>query len=167
MSNPLFDDWDDDEDDADNGPAGLRKALKETQKQLKQAQQQLAEQNKVIRKRTISDALSAKGLNPKLAALVPSDLESTEEAITSWVEEFSDVFAPAAQAPEQSGDGTPDVEGQAANQSFYSEEELVQQGVIDRASGAQSAPTSAATLEQKLKGAQSLEELLAIAQGGQ
>lgn len=169
MSNPFeFSDWDDDDEDSSessSGPAGLRKALKDAQKQLKQAQQQLAEQGKTIRKRTIADALAAKGLNPKLAALVPADLEPTEEAVTTWVEEFSDVFAPASvNTPPEAGPSEP--EGQAANQSFYTEEELAAQGIINRADTGNSAPTGAATLEAKLQGAESMEELLKIAQGG-
>ena len=143
MSNFDLDDWDDEEEETSTGPANLRKALKDAQRKLKAAEQQLADQGKTIRKRTIGDAIAAKGLNPKLAALVPSDIESTEEAINAWVE------------------------GQVANQSFYTEEELAAQGIINRANGGHAAPPgSEASTFEKLQSASSMEEILQIAQGG-
>lgn len=168
MSDQYYNEWDeDDEQDEDSsGPAGLRKALKEAQKQLKAAQAQLSEQNKVIRKRTISDALAAKGLPAKLAALVPSDVEPTEEAVTAWVDEYSDVFGVGSQAAPASEGGTSQPEGQAANQSFFSESELEAQGVMSRADGAQSVPTSPGVTADKLAGAENLEELMRVIQGG-
>lgn len=168
MSEQYYNEWeDDDEQDEDSsGPAGLRKALKDAQKQLKAAQQQLSEQNKVIRKRTINDALVAKGLNPKLAALVPPDLEPTEEAVTAWVNEYSDVFAGVSQPTAESEGGSSQPEGQVANQSFFTESELEAQGVMGRADGAHSVPTSPGVTADKLAGAENLEELMRVIQGG-
>ena len=127
MSNFDLDDWDDEEEETSTGPANLRKALKDAQRKLKAAEQQLADQGKTIRKRTIGDAIAAKGLNPKLAALVPSDIESTEEAINAWVEEFADVFTPASVGKESEG-GSEGSEGQVANQSFYTKKNSLHKG---------------------------------------
>lgn len=161
-----FNDWDDDDDEElSNGPADLRKALKATQKKLRDAEKLLTDQGKTIRKRTIIDALAAKGLNKKLAALVPSDIEPTEEAVTAWVEEFSDVFAFSSQGESSPEGGTSEPEGQVANQSFYSEEELMAQGIIERADTAHSAPPGAVNLEQRIANANSVEEILKIARG--
>ena len=166
MSDFDLDDWDEDEE-TDNGPGDLRKALKAAQRKLKAAEQALADQGKTIRKRTISDAIAAKGLNPKLAALVPPDLEGTEEAVSAWVSEFSDVFAPASAGTNDPAGGSEGSEGRVANQSFYTEEELAAQGIINRAQGGQAAApgTKAATLD-KLNGAESVEDILEIARGG-
>lgn len=167
MSNFDLDDWDDEEEETSTGPANLRKALKDAQRKLKAAEQQLADQGKTIRKRTIGDAIAAKGLNPKLAALVPSDIESTEEAINAWVEEFADVFTPASVGKEAEG-GSEGSEGQVANQSFYTEEELAAQGIINRANGGHAAPpgSEASTFEKLMASDGNPEDILQIAQGG-
>ena len=155
--------WDDDEEEASDGPAGLRKALKDAQKKLKLQEQQLSEQGKMIRSRTIKDALSAKGLNPKLAALIPSDVEPTEEAVTAWVDGFSDVFvmSPVSDNTPEGSDSPP-----SGQQSTLTPEELQAQGIIERANGVASAPFSASSQQAKIEGSQNLEELMQAIQGG-
>ena len=166
MSSFDLDDWDDEEEES-TGPANLRKALKDAQRKLKAAEQLLADQGKRIRKRTIGDAIAAKGLNPKLAALVPSDIDSTEEAINAWVKEFADVFTPATVGKEAEG-GSEGSEGQVANQSFFTEEELAAQGIINRANGGHAAPpgSEASTFEKLMASDGNPEDILQIAQGG-
>ena len=77
----MADQWDfEDDDDLDegsdggsrpaSGPADLRKAYRKAVRDLKAANDQLEQQAKALRSRSIKDALAAKGLNPKLAALV-------------------------------------------------------------------------------------------------
>jgi len=36
--------------------------------------------------------LTAKGINPKVAAFIPQDLEASEEAVNNWLNEYGDVF---------------------------------------------------------------------------
>jgi hypothetical protein len=44
------------------------------------------------RQRTVKDVLTAKGVNPKVAAFIPQDIEITEEAVSNWLNEYGDVF---------------------------------------------------------------------------
>ena len=36
--------------------------------------------------------LTSKGINPKVAAFIPQDLEASEEAVNNWLSEYGDVF---------------------------------------------------------------------------
>jgi len=44
------------------------------------------------RQRTVKDVLTAKGINPKVAAFIPQDIDITEEAVSTWLNEYGDVF---------------------------------------------------------------------------
>jgi hypothetical protein len=96
--------YEDDEDDFDtesNDVLGqLRKANKAKEKQLKEIQDELNNLRKEKRERTISEVLTARGLNPKIASFIPQDIDLTEESLSQWVEGYADVFG-AASAPQQ------------------------------------------------------------------
>lgn len=101
MSNNRDNYWDDDEDedtDADLYASDtdlvkkLRKALKAEQKRNKELESTLGELSKSQRERILKDVFSSRGVNPKVAAFVPSDLDASEEAISSWLESNADVF---------------------------------------------------------------------------
>ena len=47
---------------------------------------------KTQRERIIKDTFAQKGVNAKIAAFVPADLEASEDAISGWLEEYGDVF---------------------------------------------------------------------------
>jgi hypothetical protein len=155
-------DWnyeDDDEDfenDSESGPAGLRKALKEAQKELKAAKAQIFEQGKTIRSRSISDALAASGLPSKISSLVPNDIENSEEAIQAWISTYSDIFQ---------GTGIPNTEADGEAPAF-TDEELDAKAVIDRTASVVSSPASAADKAARMSGADTQEELMAAIRGG-
>ena len=65
------------------------------------------------RQRTVKDVLQAKGLNPKIAAFVPADIDTSEEAINNWINEYGDVFGAVAQAETQPTQQSQDVTAQA------------------------------------------------------
>jgi hypothetical protein len=44
------------------------------------------------RQRTVKDVLTSKGINPKVAAFIPQDLDASEEAVNNWLNEYGDVF---------------------------------------------------------------------------
>lgn len=79
----------------------LRAQLKEKAEALKELETQVTTLKAGERKRTLSETLQAKGLNPKIAAFVPNDIEG--DAIDEWLTEYGDVFgvqvgeAPATQ----------------------------------------------------------------------
>lgn len=95
-----YQDWNDDEDDFETGdPAGdssvlrqLRKANAAKEKQIKELTERLASLDKQVRDRSISDVLSSRGLNPKIAVFIPADVEPTPEAVSTWVDQYGDVF---------------------------------------------------------------------------
>lgn len=47
-----------------------------------------------VEKRTasVADILKAKSINPKVAALIPSDVAADEGSVDKWLEEWGDVF---------------------------------------------------------------------------
>jgi len=86
-----YDDDDFDDEVVDNGPANLRKALKRAEKERNALQEQLDAVKSNLRQRSVKDVLETKGVNPKIAAFIPSDLEAPEQ-IAAWLDEYADVF---------------------------------------------------------------------------
>ena len=102
MSNNRDNYWDDedDEDDVQDQFIGndtdlvkkLRKQLKIEQKRAKELESTLGELSKAQRERVLKDVLTSKGVNMKVAKFIPTDLDASEEAINSWLEQNGDVF---------------------------------------------------------------------------
>lgn len=103
MSNNRENYWDDEEDDNDDVTTAsfdsdtdlvkkLRKALKVEQKRNKELESSLGELNKSQRERVLKDVFASRGVNPKVASFVPNDLDASEEAISTWLEQNADVF---------------------------------------------------------------------------
>lgn len=99
MSEYTFDEFDDDFDFEDEEPQRrennalreLRKANKAKDKQIKELMEQLTTVNKSIREQSVKEVLASKGINTKVAALIPSEIKSPDE-VTNWLEEYGDVF---------------------------------------------------------------------------
>jgi hypothetical protein len=70
----------------------LRKVNRTLEKRLKELEQEATTLKTQTRQRTVKDVLTAKGINPKVAAFVPQDLDASEEAVTNWLNEYGDVF---------------------------------------------------------------------------
>lgn len=79
----------------------VRRAERAKDKQLKELQAELESLRKFQRESTVSKVLSEKGVNPKIAAFIPSDIEATPEALNSWLEQYGDVFGVASQPQQQ------------------------------------------------------------------
>ena len=102
MSNNRDNYWDDEEEDDDVTIASfdsdtdlvkkLRKDLKVAQRKNKELESSLGELNKSQRERVLKDVFASRGVNPKVAAFVPNDLDASEEAISQWIENNADVF---------------------------------------------------------------------------
>lgn len=88
-----YDEYDDDDFEVEeaNSPAGLRKALKKAEREAKQLKDELASLRSESRSRTVKDVLETKGVNPKIAAFIPVDVD-TPEKVAVWIEEYADVF---------------------------------------------------------------------------
>jgi len=85
-----------DEDDftADSGDVvkQLRKVNRTLDRRAKELEEELDSLRNQSRQRTVKDVLSAKGINPKVAAFIPQNIETTEEAVQEWLNEYGDVF---------------------------------------------------------------------------
>ena len=107
MSNN-YQNWEDDEDfdmeedeqptrrNADNPTdlvKQLRKQLKMEQKRAKELEQKVSEFSSKERQSVISKVLEERGVNPKVAKLIPSDVDASDAAaLNAWLEEYGDAF---------------------------------------------------------------------------
>jgi hypothetical protein len=106
--------YDDEDDDTTTDVVGqLRKVNRALEKRAKELEQELSGLKTQTRQRTVKDVLQAKGLNPKIAAFIPQDIESSEEAIVNWVNEYGDVFGVQTPSEEKPAEKSPEVKAQA------------------------------------------------------
>ena len=93
MSNYDYEDDDFDTDSSGNDLVKqLRKATKQKDKELAEMKAQFENLNKAQRDRAIKDALASRGVNSKISAFIPQDIDPTEESVSKWLEDYADVF---------------------------------------------------------------------------
>jgi hypothetical protein len=92
MSNYDYEDEDDFTTDSSDLVKQLRKAAKQKDKELQELRSQFESLNKASRERAIKDALASRGVNQKIAAFIPSDIDPTEESVSKWLTDYADVF---------------------------------------------------------------------------
>ena len=93
MSNYDYEDDDSDLNDLGNDLVKqLRKTNKQKEKELSDLKAQFESLSKAQRERTIKDALERRGVNQKIAAFIPQDIDPTEESVSKWLEDYADVF---------------------------------------------------------------------------
>ena len=107
--------YDDDEDnDTTTDVVGqLRKVNRTLEKRAKELEQELAGFKTQTRQRTVNDVLQAKGLNPKIATLIPQDIEPSDEALMKWIEDYGDVFGIQTPTEEKPAEKSPEIKAQA------------------------------------------------------
>jgi hypothetical protein len=137
--------YEDENEEQDNGPADLRRALKKAQKEREAIEAELNKMRQDLRSRQVKDVLASKGVPDKLAKLIPSDID-TPEQIDSWLSEYSDVFGLQTKQ-EESVQPTVDEETINANQR------------INQSTSTAQIPSSDGNAYQKLMGAKTKEEL--------
>ena len=141
-------DYEDDDFDTDNGNdlvKQLRKANKQKEKELAELKSQFESISKSNRERAIKDALASRGVNGKIAAFIPQDIDPTEESVSKWLEDYADVFGYET----QSNQATPNVDPKQAA-AYQRMTNVVEQGVT---------PEFQADIHRKLMNANSREEL--------
>ena len=112
MATNYYDDEEDDDSTTDV-VGQLRKVNRALEKRAKELEQELSGLKTQTRQRTVKDVLQAKGLNPKIAAFIPPDIDSSEEEIIKWVNEYGDVFGVQTSSEEKSEEKSPEVQAQA------------------------------------------------------
>jgi len=144
MSNYDYED-DDFENDSNDLVKQLRKATKAKDKELAELKAQYESLAKSNRERAIKDALASRGVNGKIAAFIPQDIDPTEESVSKWLEDYADVFG-IQQAEAQA---TPNVDPKQAA-AYKRMTNAVEQGAT---------PEFQAEIHHKLVNANSREEL--------
>ena len=141
-------DYEDDDFDTDNGNdlvKQLRKANKQKEKELAELKTQFESISKSTRERAIKDALASRGVNGKIAAFIPQDIDPTEESVSKWLEDYADVFGYET----QSNQATPNVDPKQAA-AYQRMTNVVEQGAT---------PEFQADVHRRLMNANSREEL--------
>jgi hypothetical protein len=143
-------DYEDDDFDTPSNDGGdlvkqLRKATKAKDKELAELKAQYESLAKANRERAIKDALASRGVNSKIAAFIPQDIDPTEESVSKWLEDYADVFGYETQANQ----ATPNVDPKQAA-AYQRMTNAVEQGVT---------PEFQADIHRKLLNANSREEL--------
>ena len=96
--------YEDDEDDIATSDSSndlvkqLRKATKQKDKELAELRAQFENVSKAQRERSIKDVLESRGVNSKIAKFIPSDVDSTEESLSKWLDDNGDVFGFATES---------------------------------------------------------------------
>ena len=141
-------DYEDDEDEvtteSNDVVKQLRKANKQKEKELADLKSQFETLNKQQRERTIKDVLEARGVNKKISAFIPQDLDPTEESLSKWLDDYGDVFGLETTESNQP------VVDQATQDAYQKMNKLTGQGIT---------PDSGDDIYRKLMNANSKEEL--------
>ena len=146
MSNNDYEDDDFEQEDTSNDLVKqLRKATKAKDKELAELKSQYENLAKANRERAIKDALASRGVNQKIASFIPQDIDPTEESVSKWLENYSDVFG----VQTQQNQATPNVDPRQAA-AYQRMTNAVEQGAT---------PEYQAEIHQKLMNANSREEL--------
>lgn len=158
MSNNRENIWEDEEDDdvsfenqfdTDTDLVKkLRKALKAEQRRNKELETNYSELTKTQKERILKDALASRGVNPKVAAFVPSDIEASEDAIAAWLDSNADVF------------GVPAKETKSVN-----ENDINSLKKMDNVLTGLESPGTSNDFERKLASAESQEEIMSLLSG--
>ena len=146
MSNYDYEDDDFEQEDTSNDLVKqLRKATKAKDKELAELKSQYENLAKANRERAIKDALASRGVNQKIASFIPQDIDPTEESVSKWLENYSDVFGVQTQSTQT----TPNVDPKQAA-AYQRMTNAVEQGVT---------PEFQAEIHKRLLNAQTREEL--------
>jgi hypothetical protein len=85
----------------------LRAQIKELSKENKETKERLSGYETQARTSTIESVLSARGVSPKIAKFIPSDIEVSEQAVASWLDENADIFGVQPVVTEQEPQAPP------------------------------------------------------------
>jgi len=140
-----YDDFDTPSNDGNDLVKQLRKATKAKDKELAELKAQYESLAKANRERAIKDALASRGVNSKIAAFIPQDIDPTEESVSKWLNDYADVFGVDA----GSSQATPNVDPRQAA-AYQRMTNAVETGVT---------PEFQAQIHQKLLNATTREEL--------
>lgn len=161
MSNNRDNYWDEEDDENDDVTTAsfdsdtdlvkkLRKALKVEQRRSKELESSLGELTKSQRERVLKDVFTSRGVNPKVASFIPNDLDASEEAISTWLEQNADVFGIQLQPKKE-----------------IDSKDVASLRKIDNVTTGALSPDKAEDMGIRIQSAQSTEEILNLIYGSQ
>ena len=122
----------------------LRKAGKQKDKELQELREKFDGLSKAQRERAIKDVLEARGINKKISAFIPQDIDPTEESLSKWLDDYGDVFG---------------IESQESNQNVVDPAQAAAYKKMNNAVESGLTPDSGDDVLRKLMSANSKEEL--------
>jgi hypothetical protein len=150
-NNEWYDDDDDfsEEEDQTGGLQNLRKADRAKSKRIKELETELEGLRSFQRQSVVSSVLNERGVNPKIATFIPSDVANDPESISKWLDEHGEVFGVQ----------------QRVQQPMVDQENLSTLRQIDAVTGSALSPDDVNDVLSRLNNAQSAEELLEMIYG--
>ena len=145
------DDFFEDDDVQESGLQNLRKAERAKSKRIKELEAELEGLRNFQRQSVVSSVLNERGVNPKIATFIPSDVANDPESISKWLDENGEVFGVQPQAKQP----TIDRENLSALQQ------------IDAVTNSALSPDEVNDVFSRLNNAQSAEELLEMIYGAE
>lgn len=117
VSEYTYDDFDNDNDLVKR----LRKEIEKRDAALKERDSEFNKLQDEVRRQNVSTILRDMGVKPKVANLIPKDIEANPDAVKAWVSDYEDVFGSVKTSEEKptnrDDENTDSPEGQAASQS--------------------------------------------------
>lgn len=77
----------------------IRRADRAKQKRIKELEAELSSLRTFQRESVVKSVLTDKGINPKIASIIPSDISADADSISTWIEQYADVFGIEVQSP--------------------------------------------------------------------
>jgi hypothetical protein len=150
-NNEWYEDDDDflEEEDQTGGLQNLRKADRAKSKRIKELETELEGLRNFQRQSVVSSVLNERGVNPKIATFIPSDIANDSESIGKWLDEHGEIFGVQSQS----------------QQPMVDQENLSMLRQIDAATGSALSPDDVNDIFSRLNNAQSAEELLEMIYG--
>lgn len=139
------------EEDQASGLQNLRKADRAKSKRIKELETELESLRSFQRQSVVSSVLNERGVNPKIATFIPSDISDDPESISKWLDEHGEIFGVQPQLQQQAID----------------QETLAALRQIDAATNSALSPDEVNDVFSRINNAQSAEELLEMIYGAE
>jgi hypothetical protein len=146
--------WYEDDDDffeeeETSGLQNLRKADRAKSKRIKELETELESLRNFQRQSVVNSVLNERGVNPKIATFIPSDIASDSESISRWLDEHGEIFGVQPQVQQQALDPN----------------DLAALRQIDAVTSSALSPDDVNDIFSRVNNAQSAEELLEMIYG--
>lgn len=144
-------DWDDEDQQDSDLVKNLRKQITELGKKNSELTNEVGTLRPQVRKTSVAEILNGLGVNSKIAALVPSDVEASKDAIESWLKEYGDVFGVTKVEAVKTEEEKPEEPEQLAGQKPLTVAQVVDPGTQLSWSRIQSAEAGAGSTTQDIE----------------